>query len=76
RGRIIDSPYGPIVLANHPAYLLRNGSALSAWKKDLKQAVDIFRDIKPDEWSEPTFSIVESPSEYNVLVDEYLHWSE
>ncbi|WP_410522811.1 uracil-DNA glycosylase family protein, partial [Parvimonas micra] len=35
RGRIIDSPYGPIVLANHPAYLLRNGSALSAWKKDL-----------------------------------------
>lgn len=76
RGRIIDTPYGPVVLANHPAYLLRNGSALSVWKKDLKQAIDIFKDVKPDEWHEPSFSIVDSPSEYNVLVDEYLHWSE
>lgn len=73
RGRIIASPYGPIVLAYHPAYLLRNGSGLSVWRKDVKQAVDILRGIKPGEWSEPTHRVIESPSEYNIMTDEYLH---
>lgn len=72
RGRVIETAMGPAVLASHPAYILRNGQAYSVWKKDLKQAVAIAKGTKPNEWTPPTWHVVERPSEYIALVDEYL----
>lgn len=61
-----------VVLAVHPAYVLRNGSALSVWQKDLNQAVKLLKGQSPDVWREPTWNVVERPSEYNELVDSYI----
>lgn len=72
RGRIIETPYGPTVLAVHPAFLLRNGSGYSTWKKDLSQCVEILRGAKPNQWTDPTWSVIKSPSQYNQVAQKYL----
>lgn len=65
-----------VVLTLHPAYLLRNGSALSVWKKDIRQAVELLKGKTLEKWSEPTWRVIEKPSEYVELVDEYIHSGE
>lgn len=75
RGQVIQKPElcsDGVVLAVHPAYLLRNGSGLSVWQKDLKQAVDLLKGQPLEKWTTPTWSVVEKPSDYSVIVDEYL----
>ena len=76
RGRVIPTSNGPVVLANHPAFLLRNGGAYSTWVKDLRQAVDILRGVKPNEWQNPTWRTIEKPSQYRNIVEEYLEAGE
>lgn len=71
RGRVIDTKNGPVVLAVHPAYLLRNGGAYSTWVKDLRQAVEIYQGATPNQWTNPTWSLVTKPSQYNEIVEEY-----
>jgi DNA polymerase-1 len=41
------------------------------WKKDLKQAVDLLRDKRLGNWSEPTWSVVTRPSQILELAREY-----
>lgn len=65
-----------IVLTLHPAYLLRNGSALSVWKKDLRQAVELLKGKSLEKWNPPTWTVVEKPSAYAELVDQYLESGE
>lgn len=74
RGEIRQTPLASegAVLAVHPAYVLRNGSALSVWQKDVGQAVKLLKGLAPDVWSEPAFNTISSPSEYNDVVDSYI----
>lgn len=71
RGRVIETPNGPVICAVHPAYLIRNGGAYSTWKKDLRHAVEILKGQKPNQWTDPTYHVVTKPSEYVQLVNEY-----
>lgn len=64
-----------VVLAVHPAYVLRNGSALSVWQKDIAQAVKLLKGQAPDVWTEPTWSVIDKPSMYNDVVDSYIDGS-
>lgn len=74
RGEIRKTPLASegAVLAVHPAYVLRNGSALSVWQKDVGQAVKLLKGQAPDVWSEPTFNTISTPSEYNDVADSYI----
>lgn len=65
-----------VVLTLHPAYLLRNGSALSVWKKDLQQAMKLLQDKSLEKWSPPTWRVIQKPSEYSELVDLYINSGE
>jgi uracil-DNA glycosylase family 4 len=74
RGRVVPSSLASngIVLTVHPAYLMRNGSALSVWKKDIKQAVKLLRGNKLEKWAEPTWAVHDTPSAVNEIVEEYV----
>lgn len=74
RGQVLSSPYAEhgAVITFHPAYLLRNGSALGVWKKDVRQAVTLLKGEKLDTWTEPTWHVIKKPSEYASIVDQYL----
>ncbi len=74
RGRVIDTPYATngTVLTFHPAYLLRNGSALGVWRKDIRQAVDLLKDKPLGVWSEPTWAVIDTPSRYAEVVEDYV----
>lgn len=58
------------VITVHPAFLMRNGSFFSFWKKDLKYAVDLLHDIDPKAglWSPPTWQVITTRAEYEDLV--------
>jgi DNA polymerase-1 len=90
RGRIVSVPYAEhgAVLAVHPAFLMRNGGGLPFWKKDLGCAVRLLRGEKGHDWVDPTWSLIERPSQiidlmerchaapYNTsdLETDQLHW--
>lgn len=71
RGRVLSSPYASegIVLAVHPAFLMRQGGGLSFWKKDLRCAVELLRGVRPEKWREPTWSLIHTPSQIMELRD-------
>lgn len=73
RGMVMPSNLSThgIVLAVHPAYLIRNGGGLPFWKKDIKQAVKLLKGEKLGEWQEPTWHVVQAPSELHTLIEEY-----
>lgn len=73
RGRVLPTPYAErgVVLATHPAFLMRNPSGLGAWRKDLGQAVKLLKGQSLEKWSEPTWRVIEKPSDYNELVEAY-----
>jgi DNA polymerase-1 len=75
RGSVRETAFGaPAVLAVHPAFLMRQGSGFGTWKKDVRQAVNLLKgEQRKDGWQEPTWAVVDTPSRYNDLVDEYLH---
>lgn len=62
-----------VVLAVHPAYILRNGASFGVWQKDVAQAVKLLKGESRREWTEPTWTTISRPSEYNDLVDSYIH---
>jgi uracil-DNA glycosylase family 4 len=60
-----------VVLAVHPAYLMRNGGGLPFWKKDLKAAVDLYKGEYPLIWVEPTWNVIETREQLQEVVTEY-----
>lgn len=60
-----------IVLAVHPAYLMRNGGGLPFWKKDLKAAVDLYKGEYPLIWQEPKWEAIESRTQLERVVKDY-----
>ena len=74
RGRVVNTPFAEkgVVLTFHPAFLLRNGSALGVWRKDLKQAMDLLKGHELGKWAEPTWAVIDKPSTYAELADDYV----
>jgi DNA polymerase-1 len=60
------------VLTVHPAFLMRQGNFLSAWKKDVKSSVRLLRGENLNTWIEPTWAVIDTPSQYAQIVDEYI----
>jgi uracil-DNA glycosylase family 4 len=74
RGMVVDSELASdgVVLTLHPAFLMRNGSALGVWKKDIEQAIKLLKGESLEKWSEPTWAVHDTPSAYNTIVDQYI----
>lgn len=74
RGSVRPTPYASqgVVLTVHPAFLMRNGSAFGVWKKDIHQAVKLLKGQTLGKWSEPTWAVIDTPSSYNDVVDQYI----
>jgi uracil-DNA glycosylase family 4 len=72
RGRVLPSPYAEngVVLAVHPAFLMRQGGGLTFWKKDLGSAVKLLRGESLSSWREPTWGLVQTPSQIIDLIAE------
>lgn len=60
-----------IVLAVHPAYLMRFGGGLPFWKKDLKSAVELYQGVYPLIWQEPTWEVIETRKHLEQVVADY-----
>lgn len=73
RGDVIKSELASegIVLAVHPAYLMRNGSGYSTWIKDLIKATKLLRGISLSGWSDPTFEVIDTLAKYKQIPEEY-----
>lgn len=74
RGKVLPSPLASdgIVLAVHPAFLMRNGGGMPFWKKDLKKAVDLLQGIAPEGmWAEPTWSVTTTKEGLQALIAKY-----
>jgi uracil-DNA glycosylase family 4 len=74
RGKILPSPFASkgVVLAVHPAYLMRFGGGLPFWKKDLKSAVQLYNDTLVSHWSEPEWRVLQTRAELEWLVKDYV----
>ena len=74
RGAVFDTPLASegAVLAVHPAFIMRQGAFYTTWKKDVRQAVKLLRGESLGEWQEPTYSVIDNPTAYNELVEEYI----
>lgn len=74
RGTVRQSPFSELgaVITLHPAFIMRNGSALSVWRKDIRQAVELLQGKQLGKWTPPTWTVVDTPSQYNDVVDEYV----
>ena len=73
RGKVLPTPYadGGVVLAVHPAYLMRNGVGLPFWKRDLKQAVDILNGEPYGDWHEPEWRVLSERNQLEWMVRDY-----
>lgn len=71
RGRLLPSNLASegVVLAVHPAFLMRQGGGLPFWKKDLKCAVGLLRGERPEKWREPTWSLIRTPGQLTDLIE-------
>jgi len=90
RGRVLPSPYASegVVLAVHPAFLMRQGGGLPFWKKDLASAIKLLRGEALSTWRPPTWGLIQTPTQlidlatecwnapYNTadLETDQLHW--
>lgn len=74
RGTVRPTPLATegAVLTLHPAFIMRNGSALSVWRKDINQVVDLLQGKKLGAWQEPKWEVVDTPSHYAEVVDHYI----
>lgn len=73
RGKVLQSNLARrgIVLAVHPAYLMRFGGGLPFWKKDLKSAVDLFQGNYVQIWQEPTWDVISTRKQLQQVVADY-----
>lgn len=76
RGKCYPSPLASegVVVAVHPAYIMRNGTAFPQWQMDVALAVSRLRGFKPEPWVDPTWSEVATREELAAFVkkvDEY-----
>lgn len=74
RGKVLKSNLATkgVVLAVHPAYLMRNGGGLPFWKKDLQAAVDLMKGTLKSYWQEPTFTVIDSRDKLEAIVASYI----
>lgn len=73
RGKVLPSDLASkgVVLAVHPAYLMRNGGGLPFWKKDLKTAVQLFQGTLMSYWHEPTWEVISTRQHLQKILAEY-----
>ena len=73
RGKVIQSNLARrgVVLAVHPAYLMRFGGGLPFWKKDLKSAVDLFKGELVTQWVEPEWVVIDDRDTLSEVVRDY-----
>jgi uracil-DNA glycosylase family 4 len=73
RGKVYKSDLARrgVILAVHPAYLMRNGGGLPFWKKDLKSAVDLFKGELATQWVEPEWEVIDTRENLERVVGEY-----
>jgi uracil-DNA glycosylase family 4 len=74
RGKVLKSTLASkgVVLAVHPAYLLRNGGGLPFWRKDLETAVQLYQGTLVTHWQEPTWEVITTRARLKEVVAEYL----
>ncbi len=77
RGKVLKSNFASkgVVLAVHPAYLMRNGGGLPFWKKDLRTAVELMEGSLQVYWEEPTWAVVDTREKLEWLVKKYVRAS-
>lgn len=73
RGKVYKSDLAKrgVVLAVHPAYLLRFGGGLPFWKKDIKSAVDLFNGNYVQIWHEPMWTVIKTREQLVEVVRDY-----
>jgi uracil-DNA glycosylase family 4 len=73
RGKVYTSSLARrgVVLAVHPAYLMRFGGGLPFWKKDLKSAVELFQGELTSHWQEPEWAVIETREQLEWVVRSY-----
>lgn len=73
RGKVLQSNLASkgVVLAVHPAYLMRNGGGLPFWKRDLRSAVDLYSGSLVSHWAEPSWYVVRDRAQLERIVREY-----
>lgn len=73
RGKLWKTPLAEIgcVTAVHPAYLMRNGTAYGAWRRDLEYAVALLKgtDPKAGHWAPPLWATIKTRDELEALVN-------
>lgn len=74
RGKVLQSPLAKkgVVLAVHPAYLMRNGGGLPFWKKDLRSAVELYDGRLESHWEEPIWNVIDDRAGMESLVRKYM----
>jgi uracil-DNA glycosylase family 4 len=74
RGKVLKTNLATkgVVLAVHPAYLMRNGGGLPFWKKDIRSAVELFNGTLMSVWLEPTWEVIETRERLAEVVEEYI----
>lgn len=77
RGKVLKSEFASegVVLAVHPAYLMRNGAGLPFWRKDIESAIQLFRGALQSVWTEPKWEVVENRKHLQTIVDAYVKTS-
>ena len=73
RGRVIQSELASegIVLAVHPAFLIRNGAGYPFWKKDLEVAVNLLNGNKKVGWTPPEHEVITSREAFQKIIPYY-----
>lgn len=73
RGKVIPNPLAEmgVVLAVHPAYLMRNGAGYQDWKQDIGKAVTLLQQALQPAYVEPTWEVVNNRHEFQMLLYRY-----
>lgn len=73
RGKVLQSSLASkgVVLAVHPAYLMRFGGGFPFWKKDLKSAVSLYKGELTSVWTDPTWEVISTRGHLESVVTEY-----
>lgn len=73
RGHFFEHPLAEIgvVIALHPAYLMRTSVGYSQWKKDLGYAVALLKGLNPKDgqWVKPLWGVIENREQFEAFVN-------
>lgn len=76
-GKLFKTPLAEhgAVATYHPAYILRNGTAYTPWKKDIQYAIDLLNgnDTKAGKWRTPMWGVIENREQLEDLVNRMEH---